>query len=286
MAIDRRSVLKALALAPAFPLAQSSFANLLLSSPPSPTSVYILLHGMFFMEFSGGNPQQLYVVSPNHSPHHFCVAQSGGALQKIGRDINLVAKLKQGSTVSFPPAVPQFSKSLIGSSGPVAATNYRCKMILPAPKNIFGLRTDTKNNFLPVPTSNVGQAILNSTGRQLATITCLEYDPGSDGAYVENYYAEHKWRPSPHDANAALVAAKDICGSNFDLQFVEKPGTSFPPAPLDPPGNLPSGVTQADEKELDDLLAGGKLACDELALTFHTQSADVASCPQFGINHV
>lgn len=285
MAINRRSVLRGLAFTPAFALFRPSLAGLFLPSPPSPESVYILLHGMFFMEFSSDKPQKLYVASPDHSAHHFCVRRSGGAFQKIGKDIDLVSKLKQGSQVSFPSEIPQFPKSLIGSNGPVAATTYRCKIILPAPKNIFGYRTDTKDHFVPVANSNVGHAILNSTGPRLATITCLEYEPGAEGPYVESYYAEHKTRPSPREANAALEAAKDICGGNFDLKFPD-PGTFYPVAPLDPQSSLPTGVAQDDEKDLEELLTGGKLACDEQlgAPTIHAKAADVASCPQFGIN--
>jgi len=286
MPLDRRSILKALAFAPGLPILNSKLAQALMLQG-APTSTFILLHGMFFMEFY---KDQLYVATPDHKEtcdqngHHFCVRRSGGQLQPMGTKIDLYSSLGHGTKNSFPSEILQFSKSLV-DSGPRKTNKYRCKMILPLPKNIFAYRTDTKDKFNPVNGSSIGQAILAATGPRLATITCLEFTPGKEGPYTESYYAEHKGRPNAGDVNAALLAAKDICGNKFNLQLTPLPNVPPPTAP-DPIGSFPDGVSQDDEKELGELLTGTMLACDEkpCPAKAHTEAIDVASCPQFGIN--
>src|SRR5205823_3750696 len=119
------------------------------------------------------------------------------------------------------------------------ATKYRCKIILPLPKNIFGYRTDTKDKFNPVAGNPIGEAIKDLTDPRLATITCLEFYPGKMTPFVDNYYASHKLRPTANEVNAALLAAQDICGNKFDLKIQAL--TSIPPAPpKDPPGSFPN----------------------------------------------
>jgi hypothetical protein len=292
MPLNRRSLIKALAFLPVFPILNSKLAQALMLQGAQ-TSTFILLHGMFFMEFY---KDHLYVATPDHrascnqNGHHFCMRRHGGQLQTMGTNIDLYSSLGHGGMSTFPKTIPQFPKSLI-DLGPKTTPTYRCKMILPLPKNIFGLRTDVKSNFNPVKGNAIGEAILAAaTGPRLATITCLEFVPGKDGPYTESYYAEHKRRPNAADVNLALVAAKEICGNKFNLQLTAlpcppPPAPCFPPAPKDPTASLPNGVSQDDESALDELVTGTALACDEqpCPATAHKENVDVASCPQFGL---
>lgn len=305
MTLSRRTILKTIALSPILSVMDSPLLHGFFAAGP-PTQTYVLLHGMFFMEFQG---ETLCVVTPNKpnpptgNDHEFYVRPHGGMLADLDTDVDLTqGQIKAGGLKSFPPEVPQFSASILLQGGadkpilpPKGSGTYRCRMVLPTPKHIFGYRSDTKNYFRPE--GNVGQSILDSTGTRLGTITCLQYEPGSStNPFVLNYYAEHPGPATTGDVNAALRTAKDICGSYFDLQL--KPGWVFSSNP-DPENSLPSGVSQDDEDTLEDVIGFfrlyEKLLSDEAkkslkSLKIHPGkkpqlAADIASCPQFAINH-
>ncbi|HLK54433.1 MAG TPA: hypothetical protein VKU42_13325, partial [Candidatus Angelobacter sp.] len=182
-------------------------------------------------------------------------------------------------------------------------------MKLPLPKLIFAYRTDTTDRLPADLSRNVSKSIISLAGPRLATITCLQYSPGSDGPYVTSYYAEHPTKVGSVAINAALDAARDpgFCGPNFDLKMLP---AYVPDAPRDVDNSLPPGVLGDDEATLEEinqtvglyrpmLLSAQKGEIqnpkknDSLSNTSHTSaadqvtavSADIASCPQLGITH-
>jgi hypothetical protein len=310
MTLSRRTILKTIALSPMLPVLNSPLLDGFFAAGP-PTQTYLLLHGMFFMEFQGDT---LCVVTPNKptpptgNDHEFYQRPHGGMLADLYRDIDWTqGQIKAGPLKnSFPPETPQFPASILLQGGPdkpilpaKGSGTYRCRMVLPTPKRILGYRSDTKNYFRP--TGNTGQSILDSTGTRLGTITCLQYDPGNVSPFVLNYYAEHPDTAVTDDVNAALRTGKDVCGPNFDLQI--KSGWVFS-SNRDPENSLPAGVSQDDEQTLEEVIDSfalyrnllndqAKKSFDSLK-TAHshqedqiqkTKAADIASCPQFGINH-
>jgi len=290
MPLDRRSLLKALALVPGLPLLNSKLAQGLVT-PVFDDKVYIFLHGMFFMEVD--NIQKNFVVAtPNYDGHRFYTRlHDQPMLQQMYTDINLMGKINgcQNPPI-FDAPILQFSRyKALGIQNPVLsqASMYRCRMTLPYPEKIWPLRAGCSDDFCPDPSSVVGTTL--SIGKQIATITCLQYSPGSDGPYTQSYYAEHPHTPKPSEINDALEAAQDLCGDNFDLQIT----CGAPDVCVDPLAALPPGTDQNDEFELKELPPRTppcmKLApCASIApkdlAKWHALHVDVASCPQFGIN--
>jgi hypothetical protein len=285
--ITRRSMLKILALFSGSPLLSNSVTAELLAGNTKPYT-YLLLHGMFFMEFYDG---LFYICTPKYDCHKFFKkthAPNPTSFQSLDPDINWSkdnSMITPGKTNSFPPEVLQFSVKTLDPNGlPIlpGAKNYACKMVLHPPKHIFGYRTDGKEKFHPL-TGNTADDISDSTGPRIATITCLQYDPGKAGAFVESFYAEHDHLPRTSEVNDALQAAKGICGNNFDLKF--DPSSSNPsPADKDKPGSLPPGIDPDYETEINEK-PGTPCPPPKPGAVVGTENVDVASCPQFGINH-
>jgi hypothetical protein len=279
MAIDRRTLLKALAAAPAVPLFQSTIVKAL-ASEGAPYSIYFLFHGMFFFEFVNN---ALYVATPNHPPHKFYTRRHGQGFMDLQKDIDLTkGQLTPGNITVFPTEIPQFPRALISGSPvlPSAAT-YRCKIILPLPKYIFAYRTDAKSNFHPDISTKIGEAVFKATGPRVATITCLQYDPGKNGPSVDSFYAEHCGKASPTAVNQALTDAQSLLGNRFNLQMQP---FGVGDAPEDADDALPDGVTHADENEFRDFTEVRPPDCLQGAGSAGLdKAADVASCPQFGL---
>lgn len=284
--VTRRSMLKTIALLSGSPLLSNRLTAELLAGNAKPYT-YFLLHGMFFMEFYDG---LLYICTPKYDCHKFqkkIHAPNPTSLQSLDPDINWSkdnSMITPGKALSFPPEILQFSVKTLDPSGlPVlpGAKNYACKMILHPPKHIFGYRTDGKENFQPIA-GNVANDISDSTGPRLATITCLQYDPGTSGAFIQSFYAEHDHLPRPSEVNDALRAAQSICGNNFDLQFSPNTGNTKPAAE-DKKGSLPPGIDPNYEDAINENF--GPPCPPPKPGTVGIQNVDVASCPQFGINH-
>lgn len=286
MSVDRRSLLKALALIPGLPILNSRLAHALMQGGQQ--STFVLLHGMWFMEFYDG---LLYICTPKHNCHKFrknTHKPNPTGLQALESDIDWSENntVKPGKTNSFPTEILQFSAKLLNSKGlPVlpAATSYACKMMLPAPKHIFGYRTDIKKNFTPIA-GKIADDIQDSIGPRIATITCLQYEPGPSGPFIESFYASHDHSPNGTEIDEALVAARDICGQNFDLQF-DPNSVPVAPATIDDSASLPSAVDKDDEKDIDELQPPGPPCHPPKPGTVGVQNVDVASCPQLGIGH-
>jgi hypothetical protein len=195
---------------------------------------------------------------------------------------------------------------------------------MPLPKLIFAYRSDTTDDF-PAQSGKVTDSISTFVGPRLGTITCLEFDPGSNGPTVTSYYAEHPTKANSTTVNAALEDASDseFLGPNFDLTvkigFVAN-------ACRDTDESLPLGVLGDDEATLEEVQNPLALFCESSGITIKKPSiqqnsktqkpagkqisgqvtsqkgskaqsstrvrpklspkaaADIASCPQFGIN--
>jgi hypothetical protein len=204
---------------------------------------------------------------------HDQLAKDAGELPEV---ISLEGQVKAGKQYTFAPENLQFPASDLGGAGYKidykfpTRHNHRCTMVLPLPCNIIGLRPDKKEVFQDAAVaSNIKTDILSSSNGKLATITCLQYEP-ADGVqpFVMNYYAEHK-TITLGSINAALTAAQDVCGDQFNLEIQK---LKMPP-PAD--SSFPDGVDKNDEDSLHLLLNIDK--------TDQTNHVDVASCPQFGI---
>jgi hypothetical protein len=290
MPLDRRSLLKMLALAPAFTFLEPSLAHGLLSNNAD-QKVYILLHGMFFMEYDG---DKFIVATPNCEGHRFYTRFHGQGLQDMDTDINLYNNVIGGPKPLPFEGILQLSRKadLNIDDGPVLsrASMYRCKMILPYPEKIITMRSGLASDFHPK--GNIFAKSKRNIPSEIATITCLVYSAGSDDAYTQSYYAEHPHRPSLSEINMALVAAQDLCGDSFNLQIASPSST-----PCIPPSDskLP-GVSQDDEYELDELFPGKPCAASKSSSSMPAHKnakksignpdllhLDVASCPQFAI---
>jgi hypothetical protein len=277
MPMDRRSLLKMFALAPALSLLDSSLAHALL--PDTAQKVYILLHGMFFMEYDDKN-KNFTVATPNYEGHRFYTRMHGQKeLQPMATNINLCDKLVGlDNKQDFDPNILQIYRGkILNIKDPVLsqASMYRCKMILPYPEKIKAIRLGSGADFHPTPPSSSMLKIPS----QIATITCLVYSPATDyDAYTESYYAEHPHRPNLAEINMALVAAQDLCGDNFKLQICAPSSTScIQSSSTDP-------VSQDDEYELTELPPRSPCVVSREKSNPEYFHLDVASCPQFGIN--
>lgn len=295
MPLDRRSILKALSLAPALPILTSRIAQALMAQG-YPTSTYILLHGMWFMAFENN---YLWAATPQHNAHEFHMRDHGGPLQALSPgDIDLTAIGTGLPSMTFPSDVVQFSASKMQRTTPVisAATKFQTRLKFALPKEIFAYRTDTTDDFPADASTNVGESIFSLAGPRLGTITCLEYDSPPNKCFVRSYYAEHPTKVGSTAINLAFRDAADagFLGPNFDLKVF--PGFT-PDADRDSDDSLPPGVLGDDEATLEEvgatvelyrsmiLKAPGQAKPPKSASKQHMQAADIASCPQFGINY-
>jgi hypothetical protein len=284
--LTRRSILKTAALLSWSPLWSKKLVPVLVAEGAK-SYTYLLLHGMFFMEFYDG---LLYICTPKYDCHKFqkkIHAPNPTPFQSLESEINWSkdnSMVTPGKANSFPPEILQFSVKTLDTNGlPIlpGTKNYACKMVLHPPKHIFGYRTDGKDKFHPLA-GKIADDISDATGPRIATITCLQYDPGTSGAFIESFYAEHDHLPRSLEVNGALEAAKSICGNNFDLKF--DPNNCNPNvAKKDEPGSLPPGIDPAYETEINE--KPGPPCPPPRPGTVVATNVDVASCPQFGINH-
>lgn len=286
MAIDRRTLLKIFSFAPALPLVGSTVVRALLANPPGPKQVFILLHGMFFLEFDL-NAKKLVVATPQYDPHWF-YTRLHGDLTLTNLESDPLLDVKPGQKTSFPDELLRFPASAIGRTGQIltsANAKYRCRMILPYPADILPLRQGLAALFAADTTTNVGKKL--QIGNEVASMICLVYNAGASGPSVRSFYAEHAQRPRCAEVNNALAAAKGLCGNGFDLQLKSCPSVSVCTERDD---ELPDGVSRDDEFGLGELhgnppcvhplkTARGNKKGDRVRIL----GGDVSSCPQFGI---
>ncbi len=285
MTITRRKLLKTCALAPMLPVLTSPLVRGLISNPPPPKQVFILLHGMFFLEFDTAN-QKLIVAAPQHNGHWHYVRRHGqNNLTYLAGNPNIDVTPGNMTAFSLHMQMLRFPKSAVGvgqQSLVLKASNpYQCRMEWPYPNSILTLREGPSSAFLPDMSGNVAKKLLIGDSGKMATVTCLVYTPGTSGPYVESYYAEHPTMPTCTEINDALTSANKLCGGGFDLQLKK---CSSLTACTERDDELPDGVSKDDEWSLQEL--HGKHPCEHPAIT-HKEGprlgGDVSSCPQFGI---
>jgi len=272
MAVDRRSLLKALALAPAMFTGGRTVAEGLL--PSSGKALFkIHLFGLFIMEFQGDN---LILVTPQYHNHEYCLLRyDSKEIQDLPEYIALWDKLTPGSIKEFPPKSFTFPADLI-TSKPYAMDpttphkhKHRCTMVLPKPCLITVNNFQDSGLFDPKP-GRVGDWIKkeNNAISQRGSRTTLTYESrdGSPGWYA--YFSIHH-HLNLCTVNSALRSVRHVCGDGFDLQLQSLPKLYAKMVHCPSPARLDDFVKQSDAGPLQEAGAGA--------------GVDIASCPQFGI---
>jgi hypothetical protein len=252
--------------------------------------VNILLHGLFFLEFSNN---LLTVTAPDISMHKYCMVSNGfltefpQQLKPIDIDLSptSLSGLQQGMINKFTdhPAIPQFSKqdTKVGD----LQSNYRLKIILPQPEDLIPLRLAELSDFQKVAQNgNIAKSVYDScsqgaTNTKFSLLTSLRYlkKPafGSPPTVTIGFYAEHMDIPTIPEMNTTYVEAQAIWQNkaNFDIQLQ----AIFPPSPSVCPEVHPGyGILPDDENSLAELLNADPCSA--------TKGTDVANCVHYGIN--
>lgn len=311
MAFDRRSFLKALVAAPSSALLDRNFLRAM-NSAQGISETFLLLQGLFFLEFDGPN---LIVAAPDHNPQpphlkhvYYTRLHAKQSLIEMPTDPSY-KDILPGGVNCLPPEIPQLSHALIQQPQGFLrnCSKYRCKMILPWPKKIFSLRRSPSGDFCPDTTTKIGGNL--RLGPEIATVLALVYDPVQNATpWIESYYAEHPVMPSTSEVNLALVSAKDVCGPHFDLQMCD---CISPMGAVDHDKDLPTGLDGTDEYSIEELLGirtppvippkgpiqpftcvqptkkpGVVADCDsrKRSCRHGKVGGDVSSCPLFGIS--
>jgi hypothetical protein len=176
-------------------------------------------------------------------------------------------------------------------------------MVLPCPKTIFALRRGNSSDFWPDTSTKVGNDL--GYGAEIATVVALVYDPAPNATpFVRSFYAEHVVQPATVEVNDALKSAQEICGHDFDLQFLE---CMAPITSVDNDADLPPGLDHTDEYSIEEVLGLSNASmqkprgaiqpstCGDLrkmlkpssrkSCKFAKLAGDVSSCPILGIHH-
>ncbi|HEX3105984.1 MAG TPA: hypothetical protein VHQ22_16185 [Terriglobales bacterium] len=250
MIFDRRSVLKALALAPAAFLRRSPLLQALV--PPDDKTadnlVHIYLVGLFLMEFQQSQysqqqdqPTDLVLVTPNFHHHKFFTVDlktwKHGDLPEY---INLWDRLKPGSAYEFCEENLRFPANVVSNGYLLhpespGKHDHKCTIVLPKPSAITVCHSQPLHCFDPKQSSKVGLAIQKAAAdanvKCLGSVTHLHYQP-QDGVdpFKIAYVALH--RPmTPGTVNGALRACKHACGQGFDLQMQTLPASGSDKCP-------------------------------------------------------
>lgn len=271
MALNRRSLLKTLAMAHASLLTPFSMAA---ANVKSSNLVDIYLFGLFLMEFQGDN---LIIVTPKYKHHRFCIVYPGQTPIEMPEYLNLWDLLVPGQQDTFCTENLRFPAKAIRNGGFVldphnpSKHKHRCTMVLPKPLNISVGRQQDASKFHPDPGSKIGKLIQEQAGAKLGSITHLQYESrlgkSSQFAYVVSHHPL-----SLHTVNCALRAARNPCGKGFDLKMHDIPKVTCTGTEIKCP----------DWDNLTELL-NFKASSSTLSSNVCPLNVDVGSCPQFGI---
>jgi hypothetical protein len=282
MIFDRRSVLKALAVAPAF-FARSTLVEALgrQNDQPGDNMVHIYLVGLFLMEFQNAD---LVLATPQYHHHKYFEWDGKSSVTELAEYINLWDRVKPGSIYEFSPQNLKFKSDLISNGyllHPESPSKYkhRCTIVLPRPYAISAEFPRPVADFDPEQTSKIGAAIKKEAADAgvecLGSVTHLQYEPADKiDPFTKAYLVLH-YPLKRATVNGALRAARKVCGQAFDLQMHTVNTVSHAGGP--PPQQSCPGPDQAlktrtlDFKNLP-VIPGVK------------EDVDIASCPQFGMH--
>jgi hypothetical protein len=219
---------------------------------PTPGTINILLHGLFFLETKSNNVE---IFAPQ-VPNHRFAGGTRGNITDITTGINWTGSLTgkgAANEAEVASTILQFSKQTVGG---FKQKDVNRLITLPWPNQFFSIRRSALAGFqydTSVP-HVVGDEIKRRCGtngnNQIGLVTVLSYggsfaDPTLPGQTpTRNIHFFHD--PGlPHDVgavNADLQACRPVFNKKdaFDL-LMDKNG-SFPTTPLDDPTSLPSGV--------------------------------------------
>lgn len=258
-------------------------------------NAYILLHGLFFLEYKG---PVLFVTAPTVMDHDYRIGNpEDGANLKATPPLpnNIVhwenTTLKGGSAVGFPEELFCFSKKE-ANTGDITddQSKFTFRLVLPRPIEIIALRQGDRSDF-PAKPGNIWTSIVNHSkslrSLDLGLVMCLRYQGTFDPLFSTtnrcHIYAECDCPADLNHTNDAYASAAKMFSGNFDLQVDPNPIT-FPPSisPLSP------AIENLNLSELQNRDQ------DEFALTeFFRQAAgincpltlsvNVANCGQFGV---
>lgn len=298
MEINRRRLLKALALAPFASFGSPEASSMVWGSHGSCNCINVLLHGFWFMEIQDN---MLVAASPAlANGHHFRFRDKGMPLQDFSGTIDLRGPLRDGAghRKSFPDRILQFSWSDINpdpnrrqyfidlNTAPACA----CILLLPLPKEIFSLRAGLRSNF-PARDGNVWSSIKNkSNSEHVALITRLKYGHISNSPFsspVRSFFAQHCHKPTVCEVNEVLKAAQSCFAQEFDLCL--KPTLEIHVEP-DRYEDLPDEIDPADEAALSEIndcpeqdhhITAANPCAEGQPSDCFVKAVEVANCPIF-----
>lgn len=304
--MNRRHLIKTLALSPL--LLNRSFCSFALrngvAQTPTPSNVFILLHGLFFLEYQGG---KLVVTAPEVADHDYQM----GTPDNDGKDLQPLPSTPQdfsdpamgltgaSNATQFPPELLQFSKKDTGVGNLTGPFRFRCT--LPSPLQIVPLRNGPRSDLHCTP-GNVLSSINKHQGARIGIVTCLVYTGSVAKIHPTStdrchFYAEPDFEPNLEHTNHALSEARLLFanGKNFDLQLDTSVLTqNLPLVPAVPPSRDDPRVSLSGAFEEDPLFAIRSLGATPQAVTprakrvaqplsQNPESVNVANCGQYGV---
>jgi hypothetical protein len=305
--MKRRDVIKTLALSPLLvnnSLRAFSSTRSFWQSPP-PNQVFILLHGLFFLEYKGNN---LVVTAPQVVDHDYQIGtpdNDGSDLQPIQGQTSLdFSDPKMGLvgdkafTRRFPPELLQFSKKETGVGDLTGPFRFRC--VLPCPLDIVPLRNGPRSDFRCVP-GGIFLSMNKHPGEQISIVTCLVYTGSIAKIHPTStnrchFYAEPDFATGIEHTNQALAEAKLVFAhwDKFDLQLdtTKLSPEALHTVPARPPIKDSPRVPLSGDFEEDPLFAirnprpnsqGGTTQPGVGSSTTVAQTVNVANCGQYGV---
>lgn len=275
------------------------------ASPLTAGNVYVMIHGLFFMEQSGNN---LKIYAPIVANHLF----RGGVRNNLQilqgaidwTTIGLMGNSIPDSRNDVVKQILQFSRSAT-DVGDLTGPN-RGTILLPWPEKFIPLRLGPLSDFKHQP-GVVGAEIVKTCGtanQQIGLVTALRYSfafptvplPGFVPTRVYHFFNSPDQDHDIFAVNADIKSAASIFSNpKFDLQL--DPGANFPTTPLDSSAALPPGVGLEDELSTSEkfgLVTGGvssfvnstvqRLRALEMNINAGGPNLNPANCPNLFVH--
>ncbi|HLJ90343.1 MAG TPA: hypothetical protein VKZ53_26270 [Candidatus Angelobacter sp.] len=237
MTIDRRNFLAGTMLSALLPQTVSSSRQ----TGTKKGYVNILIHGLFFFEFIGGN---LVLKSPKVEGHEIKAGRGCLIDLPVGTNLDLTqSDLEPGSQNAFPGSMLVIQRSVVGELN----ENYSLRMQLPLPEEILTARHADRQPVFETCNGTTCSIFSTTSGKNFGLLTCLRYRnkiPSATTTFI--FHAGHSGKPCLTHANRAYKDARSLFKNpkGFDIQF-GKLGTAVG---FDDLG--PWGISKDDQKTL------------------------------------
>lgn len=255
-------------------------------------NAYILLHGLFFLEYQGST---LVVTTPTVMDHDCRVGnpEDDARLKPAPQYPNNVfhwenTTLSGGSAVVFPDELFSFSKNEAGT-GDITddATQFRFRLVLPRPLEIIALRQGDRSDF-PAKSGSVWTSIINhSKSLNLGLVMCLRFrgtfDPQFSTTNRCHFYAESDCPTNLDHTNDAYASAAKMFSKTFDLKIDPDPNPLPPRIPPLSPAVEDLALGDLQNRDEDEFALFEFFAQDAGIHCPLTLSVNVANCGQFGV---